>query len=339
MVSVSSKVALAIGITLSVAAISSIFVTMVAAQNLISSSSSSTTSQTQQQQPQPQPQPPQQNATTGGGSTTTATTTTTTPSGTTQIEIPPEASEKPSGQGNYIPESSQESSGASVTWANKDTVAHTATARDGSFDTGIIQPSSSGSATVQGQGKVDYYCTIHPWMTASLTIGGVSTTSGVSGAGATNATSGSNITAQQQQQQQQPPQQQAQDNATTAAPTTAGAGGGFTVRLHPTAFEILPSSNKTDLGTEPEFKDDWITAKHDHFGTRHSLQTTIGKNNVSQLELKWILNSDQPIENPPLIIGDRGYAQDNALKAIAFDVNTGHTLWKYDPGYPASLLA
>jgi alcohol dehydrogenase (cytochrome c) len=169
-------------------------------------------------------------------------------------------------------------------------------------------------------------------MTASLTIGGVSTTSGVSGAGATNAPSGSNITAQQEQQQ-------AQDNATTAAPTTAGAEGGFTVRLHPTAFEILPKSNKTDLGTELEFKDDWITANHDILGTRHSLQTTIGKNNVSQLELKWILNSDQPIENPPLVIGDRGYAQDNGLKVIAFDVNTGLNLWKYDPGYPASLLA
>jgi alcohol dehydrogenase (cytochrome c) len=344
MLSVSSKVALAIGITLSIAAVSSIFVTMMAAQNLISSSSSSATSQTQQQQqpqpqPQPQPQSSQQNATTGGGgSTTTATTTTTTPSGATQIEIPLEAAEKPSGQGNYIPENAQVPSGASVTWPNKDTVAHTATARDGSFDTSIINPGSSGTATVQGQGKVDYYCTIHPWMIASLTIGGPSTTSGVSGAGATNATSGSNITAQQQQQPP-PPQQQAQDNATTAASTTTGAGGGFTVRLHPTAFEILPKSNKTDLGTEPEFKDDWITANHDQFGTRHSLQTTIGKNNVSQLGVKWILNSDQPIENPPLIIGDRGYAQDNALKVIAFDVNTGLTLWKYDPGYPASLLA
>ena len=267
------------------------------------------------------------NATTGRGttSTTATTTTTTTSSGTTQIEIPLEAAEKPSGQGNYIPENSQVPSGASVTWPNKDTVAHTATARDGSFDTGIINPGSSGIATVQGQGKVDYYCTIHPWMIASLTMGGPSTTSGVSGAG---ATSGSNNSAQQQQ---------AQNN--TAATSTAAGGGGFTVRLHPTAFEILPKSNKTDLGTEPEFKDDWITANHDHFGTRHSLQTTIGKNNVSQLEVKWILNSDQPIENPPLIIGDRGYAQDNALKVIAFDVNTGLTLWKYDPGYPASLLA
>jgi alcohol dehydrogenase (cytochrome c) len=297
-----------------------------------SSDGSSTQTSTQQQQNNTgvsvagTTQQQQQSQQSGVSSASATTTGTTSPSSTSQIKIPLQASEKPSGQGNYQPEDPEVSPGATITWVNQDTVAHTATARDGSFDTGNINGGTSGTATVQRQGKVDYYCTIHPWMVASLTIGGPSTTSGVSGTAATTTTtSSSNNT-----------------GTATAAPTTAGggaAGGGFTVKLQPTTFEILPKSNETRLGTEPQHKDDWLTANHDIFGTRHSLQTTIGKDNVSQLEVKWILNSDQAIENPPLIIGDRGYAQDNGLKVIAFDVNTGLNLWKYDPGYPASTLA
>lgn len=51
----------------------------------------------------------------------------------------------------------------------------------------------------------------------------------------------------------------------------------------PTVFKVLPKSNATSLGTEPENKDNWITANHDIFGTRHSNQTTIGKDNVTNL--------------------------------------------------------
>ena len=312
-----------------------------------SSSSNSSSNQTSPQQQQQQnntgvsvagttQQQQQQSAQPSVSSvSSTATGTTSSSSTTSQIQIPLQAAEKPSGQGNYLPEDAEVSPGATITWVNKDTVAHTATARDGSFDTGNINGGASGTATVQGQGKVDYYCTIHPWMIASLTVGGPSTTSGVSGAGATTDTASSNNTGQQQQQQ---PQQQAQNTA-AASSTPAGAGGGFTVQLYPTTFEILPQSNATELGTEPENKDNWITANHDHLGTRNSLQTTIGKNNVSQLQVKWILNSDRAIENPPLIIGDRGYAQDNAMKVIAFDANTGLNLWQYDPGLSPSELA
>ena len=46
-------------------------------------------------------------------------------------------------------------------------------------------------------------------------------------------------------------------------------------------FKVLPKSNNVtntiDLGTEPEHKNNWITANHDIFGTRNSNQTTIGK--------------------------------------------------------------
>jgi plastocyanin len=57
-----------------------------------------------------------------------------------------------------------------VTWNNKDIAQHTATAIDGSFDTGIINVGSSGSAIVKAQGTVPYHCTIHPWMNGILKV-------------------------------------------------------------------------------------------------------------------------------------------------------------------------
>src|SRR5215472_2691190 len=96
--------------------------------------------------------------------------------------------------------------------------------------------------------------------------------------------------------------------------------------------KLLPRSLATDYGTEPEHKNDWVTANHDIFGTRSSNQTIIGKDNVKKLQFKWILLNKSPIEDPPIIIGDRGYVQDNGGKIVAFDTNTGHTLWKIHHG-------
>jgi len=59
---------------------------------------------------------------------------------------------------------------AKITWTNKDSAPHTATATDNSFDTGIIQPGSSWSAIIKGQATIPYHCTIHPWIMASLIV-------------------------------------------------------------------------------------------------------------------------------------------------------------------------
>jgi plastocyanin len=47
---------------------------------------------------------------------------------------------------------------------------HTATADDGSFDTGNISPGASVSVTLQGQGEIGYHCNIHPFMTGYLQL-------------------------------------------------------------------------------------------------------------------------------------------------------------------------
>jgi alcohol dehydrogenase (cytochrome c) len=76
---------------------------------------------------------------------------------------------------------------------------------------------------------------------------------------------------------------------------------------------------------------DWPMVNHDITMSRNSPQTDIGKDNVAQLQAVWVLNTGYPIENSPLIAGDIGYVQNNAMIVHAFDLKTGLSVWKYDP--------
>ncbi|HEY4675705.1 MAG TPA: DUF2231 domain-containing protein [Candidatus Angelobacter sp.] len=58
--------------------------------------------------------------------------------------------------------------GETVEFRNEDIVAHTVTADDGSFDSGLIQPGSSWKMTVQKAGTIAYHCAPHPNMKATL---------------------------------------------------------------------------------------------------------------------------------------------------------------------------
>ena len=75
----------------------------------------------------------------------------------------------------------------------------------------------------------------------------------------------------------------------------------------------------------------WTMVNYNNSMSRNSPQTEIGKNNVDQLEVKWILNTGAAIENSPLIVGKTGYVQNNKYQVIAFNIDTGLNEWKYDP--------
>jgi plastocyanin len=60
--------------------------------------------------------------------------------------------------------------GTTVTWTNNDTTAHTATASDGSFDTGNIDVGASASVTFDTPGTYAYVCTYHPNMTGTIVV-------------------------------------------------------------------------------------------------------------------------------------------------------------------------
>ena len=60
--------------------------------------------------------------------------------------------------------------GDTLTWVNRDAVPHTATADDGSFDTGIIGPGETAQLTFEEAGTFTYYCIPHPFMKATVIV-------------------------------------------------------------------------------------------------------------------------------------------------------------------------
>ncbi|HEX6976731.1 MAG TPA: cupredoxin family copper-binding protein [Patescibacteria group bacterium] len=60
--------------------------------------------------------------------------------------------------------------GDTVTWTNSDSSVHTATADDGTFDTGSINPGSSQTVTFTKSGTYTYHCSVHPMMKGTIVV-------------------------------------------------------------------------------------------------------------------------------------------------------------------------
>jgi glucose dehydrogenase len=83
---------------------------------------------------------------------------------------------------------------------------------------------------------------------------------------------------------------------------------------------------KSKIVPEHENDDNWTQINHDIYGTRSSNQTTISKDNVGKLQIKWVLYNQYEIQDPPIIVGQRGYVQDYVGNIIAFDTSNGTKL-------------
>ena len=81
--------------------------------------------------------------------------------------------------------------GDTVTWTNEDAAAHTATADDGSFDTGTLRKGESGSATFTQAGSFSYFCTPHPDMKGTVVVQASSAGSGSGDGSGSGSGSGS----------------------------------------------------------------------------------------------------------------------------------------------------
>lgn len=60
--------------------------------------------------------------------------------------------------------------GGKVIWQNEDTAPHTATADDGSFDTGTLEQGKLKSETFKDAGTYPYFCEIHPDMRGTVEV-------------------------------------------------------------------------------------------------------------------------------------------------------------------------
>ena len=70
----------------------------------------------------------------------------------------------------YDPNSLSVAAGDTVVWTNKMSMAHTATADDGSFDSGPIRSNKTFSYTFDAAGAVPYHCDYHPDMTGNVDV-------------------------------------------------------------------------------------------------------------------------------------------------------------------------
>jgi plastocyanin len=69
----------------------------------------------------------------------------------------------------YAPAEVQAKVGDTIEWVNNDILAHTATARDGSWNV-VIAPKKTEKQVLQKSGSFDYYCKYHPNMTGKLIV-------------------------------------------------------------------------------------------------------------------------------------------------------------------------
>jgi len=70
----------------------------------------------------------------------------------------------------YQPDPVVVQTGGKVIWQNEDAAPHTATADDGSFDTGTIEQGKIGSETFKEAGSYPYFCEIHPDMRGTVEV-------------------------------------------------------------------------------------------------------------------------------------------------------------------------
>ncbi len=70
----------------------------------------------------------------------------------------------------FTPPTLKVKAGEFVTWTNNDTVAHTATADDESWDTGMIEPGETGTMRFEQAGTYSYHCTPHPQMMGTIIV-------------------------------------------------------------------------------------------------------------------------------------------------------------------------
>ena len=70
----------------------------------------------------------------------------------------------------FAPPTVTVAAGTTVTWTNEDSTAHTATASNGRFDTGTIDPGQTKSFTFRKPGTYQYICSFHAFMHGTIVV-------------------------------------------------------------------------------------------------------------------------------------------------------------------------
>lgn len=93
------------------------------------------------------------------------------------VSIPEGSAQSSPGQIYYDPAEISIGTGTTVVWSNDDSLVHTVTSgspREGLtdiFDSGVMAVDSTYSHTFDEVGTYPYFCTLHPWMVGTVTVG------------------------------------------------------------------------------------------------------------------------------------------------------------------------
>ena len=71
----------------------------------------------------------------------------------------------------FMPQSLTVQAGDRVRWINRDIAPHTATADDGSWDTGELSLGEDATIEITVTQSIDYFCAFHPHMRGTLRLG------------------------------------------------------------------------------------------------------------------------------------------------------------------------
>jgi len=76
----------------------------------------------------------------------------------------------------FLPYDGAVAKGATVTWNNDDSAAHTVTSGtpsggpDGNFDSSLFMAGGTYSVTLDTAGEYPYFCMVHPWMIGNISV-------------------------------------------------------------------------------------------------------------------------------------------------------------------------
>jgi plastocyanin len=121
----------------------------------------------------------------------------------------------------FTPSSTTVHVGDTVTWTNNGPSSHTATARDGSFDSGILKKGQSASHAFTQPGTYAFYCKIHPFMHSTITVLAAATSTTPSTGSKANSTSSSGSSSPNGHSSSAAP---SSSGTTPSAPTSTSTG-------------------------------------------------------------------------------------------------------------------
>jgi hypothetical protein len=130
---------------------------------------------------------------------------------------------------SFSPGSTTVHVGDSISWTNNGSAPHSATAHDGSFDTGILKKGQSGSHTFTHAGTVSYFCSVHPFMHGTVVVLASSSGSQTGGSQSTPASGGSGSGSQGSQNA--PSTTSPSTTSTPSAPAAATSAGDSSLPL------------------------------------------------------------------------------------------------------------